>query len=164
LTDALQAASSAKSDERAIQARSFLSRQPIVDGTIARNIWSDCGGMWMSTLLEAEETLRRYALALPGAHEEFPWDERVIKVNRKIFVFLGMLEPDLLRVTVKLPTSGNGALNLPFTQPTGYGLGQHGWVTARLSAADEPPVGLLQDWILESYRAIALKRLVAQLR
>ena len=29
------------------------------------------------------------ALSYPGAHEEFPWGERVVKVKGKVFVFLG---------------------------------------------------------------------------
>ncbi|MDQ2807766.1 MAG: hypothetical protein M3Z04_12790 [Chloroflexota bacterium] len=30
----------------------------------------------------AAETLRTFALRLPAAQEEFPWGERVIKVNK----------------------------------------------------------------------------------
>ena len=33
--------------------------------------------------------LRACALSFPGAHEEFPWGERVAKVGKKVFVFLG---------------------------------------------------------------------------
>ena len=34
---------------------------------------------------------KRFALRdeLPGAMEDFPWGERVVKVNKKIFVFMG---------------------------------------------------------------------------
>jgi hypothetical protein len=31
----------------------------------------------------------RFALGFPGAYEDHPWDEDVIKVAKKIFVFLG---------------------------------------------------------------------------
>ena len=45
--------------------------------------------------------------------------------------------------------------------PTSHsGLGQWGWLTVRLSAADEE---LLCDWVDESYRNQATKRLIAEL-
>jgi hypothetical protein len=36
-------------------------------------------------------------------------------------------------------------------------------VTASFEAKDEPPLEILQGWILESYRAVAPKKLVAEL-
>ena len=38
--------------------------------------------------MAAREQLRTFALGLPGAYEEFPWGESVVKVNKKMFVFL----------------------------------------------------------------------------
>lgn len=111
---------------------------------------------------KAEAALRRYALRLPGAVEEFPWDERVIKVRGKIFVFLGMVE-GTLRVGVKLPTSAEMAVTLAYVEPSGYGLGRSGWVTAHLPARRNPDVDLLKGWIEQSYRAVAPKKLVAAL-
>ena len=55
------------------------------------------------------------------------------------------------------------ALLLPFTVPTGYGLGKSGWVTAKLADGEDAPVELFKEWIDESYRAQAPKRLVASL-
>jgi predicted DNA-binding protein (MmcQ/YjbR family) len=112
---------------------------------------------------KAESVLRRYALAFPGAVEEFPWGERVIKVRGKIFVFLGIVQGGL-RVTVKLPISSEMALTLPYVERTGYGLGRSGWVTARFDGRRKPPVDLLQDWIEQSYRAVAPKKLAEQLK
>jgi hypothetical protein len=40
---------------------------------------------------------------------------------------------------------------------------QGGWVTARFEAADEIPLDMLEQWLDESYRAIAPKKLLAQL-
>jgi predicted DNA-binding protein (MmcQ/YjbR family) len=108
------------------------------------------------------EALRAYALGFPEAREDFPWGERVVKVKDKVFVFLGRDEEDL-GVTVKLPSSGLIALGLPFASPTGYGLGKSGWVTARFTAKDKPPLDMLRKWIEESYRAVAPKNLVASL-
>jgi predicted DNA-binding protein (MmcQ/YjbR family) len=108
------------------------------------------------------EVLRTFALGFPEAREDFPWGERVVKVKDKVFVFLGRDDEDL-GVTVKLPSSGLLALGLPFASPTGYGLGKSGWVTARFTAKDKPPLDVLRKWIDESYRAVAPKELVAKL-
>jgi predicted DNA-binding protein (MmcQ/YjbR family) len=107
--------------------------------------------------------LRDLALAYPGAHEEFPWGERVIKVKAKVFLFLGHDGDDELHLSVKLPGSNALALELPFTSPTGYGLGKSGWVSARFPRGTKVPVDILRQWIDESYRAVAPKRLVATL-
>jgi predicted DNA-binding protein (MmcQ/YjbR family) len=72
--------------------------------------------------------LRDFALRYPGAHEDFPWGERVVKVEGKVFLFLGGKDSDL-SLSVKLPSSGLIALGLPFASPTGYGLAKSGWVT-----------------------------------
>ena len=110
----------------------------------------------------AEAVLRTYALKFPEANEDFPWGERVIKVRGKIFVFF-VSHGDGLRVSVKLPTSFEMALTLPFTAPTRYGLGRAKWITARFAADETPPVDLLQGWIEQSYRAVAPKSLVKAL-
>ena len=110
----------------------------------------------------AEAALRKHALSYPEAHEDFPWGERVVKVGGKVFLFLGKHE-NALGLSVKLPSSATLALGLPFASPTAYGLGKSGWVTARFAAREKPPVELLKRWIDESYRAVAPKRLSAQL-
>ena len=106
--------------------------------------------------------LRRYALGLPGAHEDFPWGESVVKVGKKVFVFLGR-SGSALSLSVKLPSSNLLALDLPFASPTGYGLARGGWVTAQFAKGDSPPLDLLRQWVEESYRAVAPRRLVKQL-
>ena len=110
----------------------------------------------------ARATLRRHALGLPGAWEDFPWGESVVKVGKKVFVFLGRAGGEV-SLSVKLPSSNLLALDLPFTSPTGYGLARGGWVTARVARGDAPPVTLLRQWIEESYRAVAPKRLIKEL-
>jgi predicted DNA-binding protein (MmcQ/YjbR family) len=116
-----------------------------------------------SKLKAAATALRAFALGYPGAREEFPWGERVVKVGKKVFVFMGMADGDELGLSVKLPSSGPMALLLPFAQPTGYGLGKAGWVSVRFAPSDDPPVALLREWIDESYRAVAPKTMVAKL-
>jgi hypothetical protein len=66
-------------------------------------------------------------------------------------------------MSAKLPNSSAVAVSLPFASPTEYGLGRSGWVTARFAVKAKVPVDLLSEWIEESYRAIAPKKLVAQM-
>ena len=103
-----------------------------------------------------------YALALPEAYEDHPWGESVVKVNKKIFVFLGMEPPSKwpISVGVKLPQTHAMALSQPGVEPSGYGLARAGWVTVDLAAA-AMPFELLCELVDESYRAVAPKRLHA---
>src|SRR5262250_623849 len=111
-------------------------------------------------LRESARELREFALGFPGATEDFPWGERVAKVGGKVFVFLGKTSRDgSFGLSVKLPLSKDAALDLPFTEPTGYGLGKAGWVSASFSPKDRAPVEILKVWIEESYRAVAPKKL-----
>ena len=114
------------------------------------------------TASRIEAELRAFALGYPEATEAFPWGDRVIKVKGKVFVFLGVNESSF-GISVKLPQSAQDVLALSFASPTRYGLGQHGWVTARFAPDADVPIELLKTWIDESYRAVAPKRLVAQL-
>ena len=113
-------------------------------------------------LSKAEMLLRKHALGYPETTEEFPWEHRAIKVKGKIFLIL-VLEKGELSLSVKLPLSSRPAVALPFASPTGYGLGKSGWVTARFEGKAEPPVEMLTEWIDESFRAVAPKRVLAKL-
>jgi predicted DNA-binding protein (MmcQ/YjbR family) len=113
-------------------------------------------------LTKAGDALRKMALAYPEAYEEFPWGHTAVKVKGKAFLFLGH-QDGTLGMSVKLPFSGGAALSLPFASPTEYGLGKSGWVSAKFSGDDEVPVDLLGSWIEESYKAIAPKKLIAEL-
>lgn len=112
------------------------------------------------TSAEIAEAVRAWCLAQPGVTEEFPWGERVMKVNGKVFVFLGMPESGGFGMSVKLPESGEEALALPYAQRTGYNLGKHGWVSFRFAPADQPELEPLLRWLDESWRAVAPKRLI----
>ena len=108
--------------------------------------------------------LREFAVGLPGAYEDFPWEESVVKVNKKIFVFLGVEGSEQYppAVGLKLRYSHDQALTIAGAAPTGYGLGRAGWVTIPLTGSP-PSVEVLQDWVEESYRIVAPKRLVVEL-
>lgn len=114
-------------------------------------------------MAKSKHALLEYALSLPEAYEDHPWGESVAKIRKKVFVFFGVPREDGFIVCVKLPDSGEAALMLPFTEPAGYGLGKSGWVMATIRHGDRVPQKMLQDWILESYRAVAPKKLVAAL-
>jgi predicted DNA-binding protein (MmcQ/YjbR family) len=116
------------------------------------------------TLESIELELRDYAITFPETTEDHPWGHRALKVKGKSFLFLGG-EKNVteLSLSVKLPSSRDIALDLPFAEPTGYGLGKSGWVTARFYKAAGIPIDLLKGWIEESYRAIAPKKLVKAL-
>lgn len=110
---------------------------------------------------EIRSGLREFALSLPGAYEDYPWGERVIKVNKKVFVFLGMDDSAEPGIGLKLVTSHPMALAQPRVTPMGYGLGRAGWVCVLLGPAT--PLEMLRDWALESYRAVAPRKVAAAL-
>ena len=103
-----------------------------------------------------------FALGLPGAYEDHPWNEDVAKVGKKVFVFLSPPDASKLAMTVKLRESLDHALSVPGAAPTSYGLGKSGWVDVPFGHAT-PPLGVLKDWVEESYRLVAPKKLVAEL-
>jgi predicted DNA-binding protein (MmcQ/YjbR family) len=113
-------------------------------------------------LKRAQAWLRAHALAYPESYEEFPWGHPVVKVQGKVFLFL-YCDKTFLSLSVKLPVSGKAALGLPFASPTQYGLGKSGWVTARFNLADHVPLEMLEEWLDESFRAVAPKRILARL-
>jgi predicted DNA-binding protein (MmcQ/YjbR family) len=107
--------------------------------------------------------LRKFGLAYPNAHTKSPWPGHLdLAVNDKTFAYLS-LEGEPFSISCKLPETCGKALMLPFTQPTHYGLGKSGWVTAQFPEGKRLPLDMLRAWIDESYRAQAPKRLVALL-
>ena len=99
--------------------------------------------------------LLSFALSLPEAWKDHPWGDTVAKVGKTIFVFVGSDN-----ITVKLDESHGHALSVAGAAPSSYGLGKSGWVTVPVA-----PVALevLCDWVEESYRIVAPKRLVGLL-
>jgi predicted DNA-binding protein (MmcQ/YjbR family) len=117
-----------------------------------------------SPFVRGESALRKHALAFPQTDEHFPWGHSAFKVKGKVFLFLYRSEEEgFLSLSVKLPVSGKMALTLPFTSPTEYGLAKSAWVTARFEADTEIPIDMLREWIDESFRAIAPRRVLAEL-
>ncbi|MBI2393801.1 MAG: MmcQ/YjbR family DNA-binding protein [Deltaproteobacteria bacterium] len=107
--------------------------------------------------------LRAFGLAYPGAHTKSPWPGHLdLPVNDKTFAYLPC-EGQPFHVSCKLPRSSAMALLLPFVKPAAYGLGKSGWVDATPPSDVPLPMEMFKEWIDESYRAQAPKKLVAQL-
>ncbi len=111
-------------------------------------------------LAKVERALAAHAASFPEVAEEAPWGHRAFKVKGKTFLFMAS-DGGVLSLSMKLPDSGAVALELPFAEPTGYGLGKSGWVSARFESGRNVPVPMLRAWIDESFRAIAPKKIVA---
>ncbi|MEV7726035.1 MmcQ/YjbR family DNA-binding protein [Streptomyces sp. NPDC101733] len=122
----------------------------------------------MKAAVRKWEKVREFALGLPEAVEEFPWGpgDGVVKVNKKIFVFLGNTDGDRAPgISVKLGDEAlhGHAMTAPGAEPTGYGLGRSGWVSVPLGEKGAPSAEVLCEWVEESYRSRALKRHVKEL-
>jgi hypothetical protein len=107
----------------------------------------------------AEDAIAKAAGRYPEVIEEGPWGHRAFKIRGKTFLFMGA-DGDGLSFSVKLPKSGKSALSHRFTEPTHYGLGKAGWVTARFASGDSIPLGTIVAWLDESFRAIAPKKVL----
>lgn len=106
------------------------------------------------------------ALGYPGAWIDHPWGESVVKVGKKVFVFLADREtPSTARryVGVKLTDALDHALSLSGVDRMGYGLGKYGWVSAAFEPEVEPDHDLIAEWLDESYRNVATKTLIREL-
>lgn len=109
------------------------------------------------------KALRAFGLAYPGAHSKAPWpDHDDLAVNDKTFAYLPVAGQPF-SLSVKLPYTGEVALQLPYAKPTAYGLGRSGWVSFTPTEGEMPGLDQLEDWIDESYRAQAPRKLVKEL-
>lgn len=116
--------------------------------------------MSKQTTTAIAKAIKARAMSYPETTEEFPWGESAFKVKGKTFVFM-RADPADLSFSVKLPRSRTAALKLPGSEPTHYGMGAKGWVTLRPTARTS--LKSLFAFIDESYRAVAPKRVLAEL-
>ena len=88
------------------------------------------------------------------------WDgEPTFRVNGKNFIFT---DKQATGLSVKLPKDEAAAVVAtdPGAEPTGYGLGRHGWVSVQLGA--KPSAARwreVEEWVRTSYTLVAPKRL-----
>jgi len=110
----------------------------------------------------AAKELRKAALVYPETVEDFPWGHSAFKAaGKKAFLFMGDDEADGWSCSMKLPYRNEEALAVKGAKPTEYGLGRAGWVTFLFSAKAKPPMAKLTDYLDESWRAVAPKKLSA---
>lgn len=108
------------------------------------------------------KALRKAAMKYPGTVEDFPWDHHAYKVaGKKVFLFLTGGVDGGFNCSMKLPYRNEEALKLKGAAPTGYGMGASGWVTFNFGPKAKPPIGKLLDWLDESWRAVAPRKLSA---
>ena len=106
---------------------------------------------------------------LEGIAQELPEAERVdieawggeptFRVRNKNFVFTNH---DATGLSVKLPKEEAAAVVAtdPGAEPTGYGLGRHGWVSIELAPdADDDRWEQVTEWVRTSYTMVAPKKL-----
>jgi predicted DNA-binding protein (MmcQ/YjbR family) len=112
---------------------------------------------------EIVKALLAYGLAYPGAHSKSPWPGHDdLAVNDKTCAYLPA-DGEPFSLSVKLPYTGEVALDLPYARPTGYGLGKSGWVSFTPGEDEMPSLEEMKEWIDQSYRAQAPRKLVKAL-
>jgi predicted DNA-binding protein (MmcQ/YjbR family) len=91
------------------------------------------------------------------------WDgEPTFRVRNKNFIFADRAAQGL---SVKLPKEEAAAVVAtdPGAEPTGYGLGRHGWVSIQIGEdADEERWRQVEEWVRTSYTLIAPKKLARE--
>jgi predicted DNA-binding protein (MmcQ/YjbR family) len=88
------------------------------------------------------------------------WDgEPTFRVNGRTFIFSS---PDASGISVKLPKEEAAAVVAtdPKADPTGYGLGRHGWISVSIpTAASAGRWREIEEWIRTSYTLVAPRKL-----
>lgn len=112
--------------------------------------------------------LRKVALSLPDAIEATSCNKAAFKAGSKNFLFLGEgTGPEAGSFTTMLKLTEADSLaeatKLSKSQPDNFSLGKNGWLSSNFQKGEGPPAKLFEAWIEESYRALAPKKLAAQL-
>ena len=109
-----------------------------------------------------QDELEGFALSLPEAWFDTPWDEsRVTKVRKQIFAFYG--DQDAPSIGVRLVESLDVAMVLPGASAMSYGMGDDGWTNVPILGLDDGATDMLHRFIEESFRSIAPRTLIVQL-
>jgi predicted DNA-binding protein (MmcQ/YjbR family) len=100
--------------------------------------------------------------SLPGAYEDRPWGSVHCKVAGKIFVGWGRHDDGNMSIGFKTDKTLQSMLiaSDPRFKMAAY-VGKHGWVDMNLGP--KPNWGEVEQFVVESYRMIAPKKLVKEL-
>lgn len=111
---------------------------------------------------ELSEAVREIAISLPETTEGSSCVNRAFKAGGKNFAFLGEKD-DECGLRLKLSDSIPAIAALEAADPKRYSVGKGGWAMLRMAPADPPALDDLEAWIIESFRLLAPKKIVAQL-
>ena len=105
--------------------------------------------------------LERIVARLPEAERvdiEAWGGEPTFRVRGKNFVFT---DQEASGISVKLPKEEAAAVVAtdPLAEPTGYGLGRHGWVSVTIGKANADRWQQVEEWVRTSYTLVAPKKL-----
>jgi predicted DNA-binding protein (MmcQ/YjbR family) len=90
------------------------------------------------------------------------WDgEPSFRVRGKNFVFT---DQEASGLSVKLPKEEAAAVVATdrLAEPTGYGLGRHGWVNVRIGRSSAARWQQVEEWVRTSYTLVAPAKLARQ--
>jgi hypothetical protein len=122
---------------------------------------------------KAEAELTAYALSLPETDGVPGWGNEVsrtryLRVRKKGFCVFGDRDEkaDELTMIVKLPIAAEMVQGLYFVREAKGWFKQHNWVIAHFGAEDDVGAEMetLKGWILQSYCAVAPKKLARLVR
>jgi predicted DNA-binding protein (MmcQ/YjbR family) len=131
----------------------------------ARRAWRAWRPAAIMAAMGNMERLEQIVARLPQAErvDVAEWgDHPTFRVNGKNFVFSDQAAQQL---TVKLPKEEAAAVVAtdPTAEPSGYGLGRHGWVSFTLAEpADAERWQQVEEWVRTSYVLVAPKKLARQ--
>jgi predicted DNA-binding protein (MmcQ/YjbR family) len=107
------------------------------------------------------DEIRAAAAKYPEAEKAFLFgDHEVFRVRKKVFIWLGDNEDGGTHISVKLKDTHHAALSLPFAEPAAYGMAKWGWIAANFPKGRDLPIALILEWLEESYRHTAPKKLL----
>lgn len=110
---------------------------------------------------EGTRALRERALELPRVAENGSCLTRAFKARTKGFLYLGETD-GTYNVMLKVGDSLDAVRSFCADRPEDCSVGSTNWVTLHFDS-DEAPPPMLSDWIEESYRLLAPRKLVAEL-
>jgi hypothetical protein len=108
------------------------------------------------TALASGSALRAFALRLPEVEEVETWDIPTFRVHRKM---IAIMADDEATASIKASVDEQHALVKADPQTYSFApyVGRHGWVLCQLSTT---PLDVLEELLIEAWRATAPKRLV----